>query len=77
MSASMKQYVVDCATLAYIRYSSKFDIAHYLKTEFDNRYGRAWQCIVCDQLVYSVTYKRNHYINFKLDQYDIVLFKSH
>lgn len=76
MSSSMKQYVVDCATLAYIRYNSTSDIARYIKNEFNNRYGLYWQCIAGEQFNSSITHKRNHYIFFKLDQYYVVLFKS-
>ena len=76
MSSSMKQYAVDCATLAYIRYDSKINIALYIKNEFNNRYGQYWQCIVGEQFSFSITKKLNHYIFFKLDQYYVVLFKS-
>ena len=76
MPSSMKQYVVDCATLAYIRYDSRNDIARYLKNEFNNRYGQYWQCIVGEQFVFSISFNRNHYIYFKLDQYYVVLFQT-
>lgn len=76
MSSSMKQYAVDCATLAHIRYSSKSDIAVYIKNEFNDRYGRYWNCVVGEQFGYYIYHKPNHYIYFKLDQYYVVLFKS-
>ena len=76
MSASMKQYAVDSATQAYIRYNSTLDIALYIKNEFNNRYGQHWQCIVGSSFSYYVRYKLNHMIFLKLDQNYILLFKA-
>ena len=76
MSSSMKQYAVDCATLAYIRYDSIGDIARYIKNEFNNRYGQHWQCIYGENFGWSLRYELNHLIHLKLDQDYILLFKA-
>ncbi|VDM33517.1 unnamed protein product [Toxocara canis] len=51
-------------------------IANALKSRFDERYGRCWQCIVGSSFGSFVTHSNNHFIYFYIDDFAVLLYKS-
>ena len=52
------------------------DIAEYIKTEFNNRYGKTWHCLCLLRGGFSVQNEANCYICLDINDYMIVLFKQ-
>ena len=48
MNAEMTQMAIICAIKGLERFGSSdySDIAEYIKTEFNNKFGKTWHCLV-------------------------------
>ncbi|KAK2899179.1 hypothetical protein QQF64_031304 [Cirrhinus molitorella] len=75
MSDEMQRDALQCALLAVNMYEKGTDIAVYIKKEFNRRHQRSWQCILGSS-GYSVTHKDNCYIDFKVGNKKILLFRT-
>jgi dynein light chain LC8-type len=77
MSREMQQYAIDSAILSIIKHSSnKYEMAKYIKTEFDKKYGQHWCCIVGSEFRAFFTYQDNCYTVFKIKDFKFILYKE-
>ena len=75
MPADMQQAAIDIAFEAMEKSAADSDIADYIKTEFDNRYGGDWHCIVGKNYGSSITPLDESFIYFSYRGLSILLFK--
>ena len=78
MTPEKTQMAVVCAIKALERFgpSDYSDIAEYVKTEFNNRYGKTWHCLCLLRGGFSVQNEANCYICLDINDYMLVLFKQ-
>ena len=78
MTPEMSQTAVITAIKSLERFGSNdySDIAEYIKTEFNNRYGKTWHCLCLLRGGFSVQNEANCYICLDINDYMIVLFKQ-
>lgn len=75
MEESMLQEAVDVALEAIERSSIEYDIAYYVKTEFDYKYGPTWHCVVGKDFGSYVTHENKCFVYFYLGKLGVLLFK--
>ena len=77
MNHEMTQEAVICAIKGLERFgaSDYSDIAEYIKTEFNNKYGKTWHCLVILRGGFSMQNETGCYICLDINDYMIVLFK--
>jgi len=76
MNYGMVQYAIETAKEAYYYNKNGEGISDYIRTRFDNRYNKYWQCIVGFSFSSRIWHNPNEYINFNLGQFNIVLFRD-
>jgi len=76
MNDEMAQYAIKIAKEAYYYSKNDAGIADYIRTRFDNRYNKYWQCIVGFSFSSRIWHNSNEYIDFFLGQYNVVLFRD-
>lgn len=75
MNEQMQDYAIDCAIYAMNAYRLERDVASYLKTKFDQRFGSTWHTIVGWNYGSHVEYEHEHFIHFTIAKMNITLFK--
>ena len=78
MNPEMTQHSVICAIKGLERFGSSdySDIAEFIKTEFNNKYGKTWHCLVILRGGFSVQNETGCYICLDINDYMIILFKQ-
>ena len=78
MYGGMLNNAVKVAARAVELYGSCNEIAQYIGNEFDRMYQRCWQCFVIKggSSGYLIRRNDNHCINFYIDDWKIVLFRT-
>lgn len=76
MSPEMVEDVLSVTQSALKTHKVEKDIAQFIKTEFDSKYGSTWHCIVGKDFGSFVTHQSNHFIYFYLEGYAFLLFKT-
>ena len=76
MSQEMIEDVLSVTKNALKAHKIEKDIAHSIKTEFDNKFGSTWHCIVGKDFGSFVTHQSNHFIYFYLEGLAFLLFKT-
>ena len=77
MTKEMQQTAVDHGILAIIKHSNnKYEMAKYVKTEFDRKYGPHWCCIVGSEFRAFFSYQDNCYTVFKIKDFKFILYKE-
>ena len=77
MSGDMTRDALDYARIAYLTHSKKFEIAKYIKEEFDLKYKKNWTCIVGTSYSTYFLYESSTgmYIRFYMGEDLITLYK--
>lgn len=53
------------------------DIADFLRNRFKEKYQGDWQCIIGNDVTYSIIVQQNFYALVKVkDEYDVLIFKT-
>ena len=78
MNPEMTQHAVISAIKSLERFGSSdySDIAEFIKTEFNNKYGKTWHCLVILRGGFSVQNETGCYICLDINDYMIILFKQ-
>ena len=78
MNAEMTQTAVISVIKGLERFgqSDYSDIAEYVKTEFNTKFGKTWHCLVILRGGFSVQNETNCYICLDIDDYMVILFKQ-
>jgi 16S rRNA C1402 (ribose-2'-O) methylase RsmI len=75
VNEEMKQDAINIAIRAGELNNEVGGMAYFIKNEFDNKYGTAWECVVGYDYGASVTHDQESYINFFIGKYKVLLFK--
>jgi len=80
MPIEMQQVSIDYGTMGVLRYKENYgDMAEYIKTEFEHKYGKHWCCIVYDSNSGFGSYftkEKNTYIHFCIGNVNFIIFKQ-
>ncbi|KAJ7566419.1 hypothetical protein O6H91_02G102200 [Diphasiastrum complanatum] len=78
MPNKMQAHAMRCASEALDLHdvTDCMDIARYLKKEFDESYGKGWQCVVGTSFGSYVTHTSGSFIYFSLERMAFLLFKG-
>jgi len=76
MDEDMALYAIETAKEAYYYSKNEAGISDYIRTRFDNRYNKFWQCIVGLSFSSHIWNNPNEYIAFRMGQLKIVLFRD-
>ncbi|CAD6190236.1 unnamed protein product [Caenorhabditis auriculariae] len=71
-------YAVELTGKAFQLFRTYYEIAQFLKNEFDRKYGGKWHCIVGDRFESLVdpTYPSEHYVCYIHNGVEIELFRT-
>ncbi|KAH8280807.1 hypothetical protein KR054_002708 [Drosophila jambulina] len=75
MTQKMQESAIDCAKQAIDKYETEFQIAKYVKNEFDAKFEPRWHCTVGNDFGAYVSHKPDHYIYFHLGQLAFLLLR--
>ncbi|VDM20322.1 unnamed protein product [Hydatigera taeniaeformis] len=81
MSEEMLNYAAVSAEEALKRFSTRKDVAAYMKKEFDEKYGPLWHCVVGRDFgsfsYFSyVTHQEHGFVVFRVDDWAFLLFST-
>ncbi|KAJ7566417.1 hypothetical protein O6H91_02G102000 [Diphasiastrum complanatum] len=78
MPDKMQVHAMRCASEALDLHdvTDCVDIARYIKQEFDESYGKGWQCVVGTSFGSCVTHAGGSFIYFSLERMAFLLFKG-
>ena len=70
MPEEMQTFAIECAQTSITKYSNdRTEMARYVRTEFDNKYGKYWGCIIGDDFSGSITNEKPYLISFKMHSF--------
>ncbi|CAH8457319.1 unnamed protein product [Heterobilharzia americana] len=76
MPLKMQQDAVDTCYEGMENFTEEFEMASYLKKEFDRKYKPNWQCIVGKSYGSFISHEENGFIFFNMNGYAVMLFKA-
>mmetsp|Transcript_26518 Transcript_26518/g.36957 ORF Transcript_26518/g.36957 Transcript_26518/m.36957 type:complete len:91 (-) Transcript_26518:249-521(-) len=77
MDQKMLEIAIRVATAAFNKFpDSQTEVANFVKTEFDSRYGPNWHCIVGRNYVAKVTHTTKSFAYFCHGPSALLLWKS-
>lgn len=76
MDDAMIHEVINATKEALNDYTVNKEQAEYIKNLFDKKYGPTWHCIIGKDFGSYVTYQSQHMIQFTMDGYTILLYKT-
>lgn len=72
----MQQEAISVATAAIEKHKILRDVAAFIKTEFDRKFGPTWHCVVGRSFGSYVTYETKRFTYFYVGQIAVLLFKA-
>ncbi|CDS42121.1 dynein light chain [Echinococcus multilocularis] len=76
MPEEMLNYAAMTAEEALRQFSTRKDVAAYVKKQFDEKYGPLWHCVVGRDFGSYVTHQELGFIVFRIDQWAFLLFST-
>ncbi|KAH9588131.1 Dynein light chain 1, cytoplasmic [Schistosoma haematobium] len=76
MNDEMMELAIRVTACAMDRFQADMDVANYIKTQFNKKYGRSWHCIVGRRFGSDVSHEERSFIYFFLGDRAILLYKS-
>ncbi|XP_050026883.1 dynein light chain LC6, flagellar outer arm-like [Dermacentor andersoni] len=72
----MQQEAIGVATAAIEKHKILRDVAAFIKTEFDRKFGPTWHCVVGRSFGSYVTYETKRFTYFYVGHIAVLLFKA-
>ncbi|CAH8469187.1 unnamed protein product [Schistosoma margrebowiei] len=76
MPVDMQQDAVDLCYQGIENFKEEYEIAKYLKKEYECKYGSIWHCIVGKSFGSYISHEEDGFIFFHLHGYYVMLFKA-
>eukprot|EP01053_Blabericola_migrator_P003246 Blabericola_migrator_1__3245@NODE_1956_length_3501_cov_965_186954_g1247_i0_p5_GENE_NODE_1956_length_3501_cov_965_186954_g1247_i0NODE_1956_length_3501_cov_965_186954_g1247_i0_p5_ORF_typecomplete_len130_score25_90Dynein_light/PF01221_18/1_1e26MCR_D/PF02505_14/1_3OAD_gamma/PF04277_13/0_31_NODE_1956_length_3501_cov_965_186954_g1247_i030033392 len=70
------QAAIEAACHAVSTYKTQLEVAEYIKTQFDEKFGPKWHCVVGRHFASHVSYEPHHYVYLKIGREVVLLFKT-
>ena len=76
MDEEMALYAIETAKEAYYYNKNEDGIAEFIRTRFDQKYDKYWQCIVGLSFSHNIWNNHNEFIHFILGEFEVLLFRD-
>ena len=76
MPADMLDFAINTAAYAQEQCTTEKEVAHQIKTEFDQTYEPTWHCVVGRHFGSYVTHEKLKYCYFYIGQMGVLIFKT-